>query len=95
MRHPGSPRKPRCLPSPPAQAPRLNFLSNIIRYFSSSNLPSMTMMIKLLVLLSEVVAWLKKKSNKPFQFQYKTGMRELILVPHFRFPSLFSSHTSS
>ena len=74
---------------------RLNFLSNIIRYFSSSNLPSMTMMIKLLVLLSEVVAWLKKKSNKPFQFQYKTGMRELILVPHFRFPSLFSSHTSS
>lgn len=59
---------------------RLNFLSNILRYFSSSNLPNLVMMIKLLVLLAEVVTWLKLKGGKTFQFQYKLAMRELILV---------------
>lgn len=57
---------------------RLNFLSNIIRYFSSANIPNLIMMIKLLVLLSEVMTWLKNRLNKQFTFNYKSAMRELI-----------------
>ncbi len=59
---------------------RTNFLSNILRYFSGANLPSLVMMIKLLVLLASVKTWTKERAGKKFPFVYKTVMRELIIA---------------
>eukprot|EP01128_Nolandella_sp_AFSM9_P010745 TRINITY_DN746_c1_g3_i1.p1 TRINITY_DN746_c1_g3~~TRINITY_DN746_c1_g3_i1.p1 ORF type:complete len:1328 (-),score=241.42 TRINITY_DN746_c1_g3_i1:125-4108(-) len=63
-----------------------NYLSNIVRYFSASNLPSLVAMIKLLLLLAKVRDWLARSSQAP-SFVYKEKLRALIyasLQNHYR-----------